>query len=99
MIVVRIEHPVADYEAWKGAFDADPADRHGSGVRRHRIFRAKDDPNSVMLDLEFDTESEAEAVLASLRAVWDRVQGTLILDPRAQVMEVVETQEYAGSSR
>ena len=52
-----------------------------------------------MVDLEFDTESEAEAMPASLRAVWDRAQGTLILDPRAQVMEVVETQEYAGSSR
>jgi len=99
MIVVRIEHPVADYEAWKGAFDADPADRRGSGVRRYRIFRAKDDPNTVMVDLEFDTGAEAEAMLASLRAVWDRVQGTLIVDPRAQIVEVVETTEYAGSSR
>ena len=81
MIVVRIEHPVADYEAWKGAFDADPADRRGSGVRRYRIFRATDDPNSVMIDLEFDTEAEAEAMLASLRAVWDRVQGHAHLRP------------------
>ncbi len=99
MIVVRIEHPVADYDAWKGAFDADPADRRGSGVRRYRIFRAKDDPNSVMIDLEFDTEAEAEAMLASLRTVWDRVQGTLISDPRGRIVEVVETTEYAGSGR
>jgi hypothetical protein len=97
MIVVRIEHPVADYEAWKGAFDADPADRRGSGVRRYRIFRGKDDPNAVMVDLEFDTESEAEAMLASLRAVWDRVQGTLISDPRGRIVDVVETAEYVGT--
>ncbi len=99
MIVVRIEHPVADYEAWKGAFDADPADRRGSGVRRYRIFRATDDPNSVMVDLEFDSESEAEAMLASLRGVWDRVQGTVISDPRARIVDVVETTEYANSTR
>ena len=99
MIVVRIQHPVTDYEAWKGTFDADPADRRGSGVRRYRILRAKDDPNCVMIDLEFDTESEAEAMLASLRAMWDRVQGTLISDPRARIVDVVETTEYAGSSR
>jgi hypothetical protein len=97
MVVVRIEHPVADYEAWKGAFDADPADRRGSGVRRYRILRATDDPNTVMVDLEFDTESEAEAMLASLREVWGRVQGTLISDPRGRIVDVVETTEYAGS--
>ncbi len=99
MVVVRIEHPVADYEAWKGAFDADPADRRGSGLRRYRIFRATDDPNSVMVDLEFDTESEAEAMLASLRAVWGRVVGGLISDPRARIVDLVETTDYTGASR
>ena len=52
-----------------------------------------------MVDLEFDTESEAEAMLASLRAVWDRVQGTVISDPRARIVDVVETTEYANSTR
>jgi hypothetical protein len=75
MIVVRIEHPVADYEAWKGAFDADPADRRGpASVATGSSARRT--TNSVMVDL--GDASRAEAMLASLRAVWDRVQGTVI---------------------
>jgi hypothetical protein len=94
MIVLHIEHPVPDYEAWKQAFDADPSGRERSGVRRYRILRAMDDPNYVMIDLEFDTTDGAEALLSSLRVIWDRVQGTLMSDPRARIVEAVETTEY-----
>jgi hypothetical protein len=54
MHVLRIEHPVPDYDRWKAAFDSDPADRERSGVRRYRILRTTDDPNYVMIDLKFD---------------------------------------------
>jgi len=94
MTILHIEHPVPNYEAWKVAFDADPVGREKSGVRRYRILRAIDDPNYVMIDLEFDTEGEAEALLASMRVIWDRVQGTLISSPRARIVESVETTEY-----
>jgi ribosomal protein L35AE/L33A len=62
---LRIEHPVPDYGAWKQAFDSDPVGREEAGVRRYRVSRAVDDPNYVMVDLEFDTTSEAEALLAA----------------------------------
>jgi hypothetical protein len=94
MTVLRIEHPVPDYEAWKQAFDADPVGRERSGVRRYRILRASDDPSYVMIDLEFDTAAEAETMLASLRVIWDRVQGTLMSDVRARIVEPVEATEY-----
>jgi hypothetical protein len=93
MTVLHIEHPVPDYEAWKRAFDADPVGRERSGVRRYRILRAIDDPNYVMIDLEFDTAGDAESLLASMRVIWDRVQGTLMSDPRARIVEAVETTE------
>ena len=39
-VVVRVEHPVPDYELWKReAFDRDPLGRASSGVRRHRVLR------------------------------------------------------------
>ena len=44
MTVLRVEHPITDYDTWKSAFDRDPADRKGSGVRRYRIYRPVDDP-------------------------------------------------------
>ena len=74
MYILRIEHPVPDYDAWKAAFDSDPIGRERSGVRRYRVLRATDDPNYVMIDLEFDSASEAEAVKAALGDVESTVQ-------------------------
>jgi hypothetical protein len=91
---LRIEHPVTDFDAWKTSFDHDPVGRQQSGVRRYHILRAIDDPNYVMIDLEFDTRSEAEALLAALRVVWRRVQGSLMSNPQARIVETVESKEY-----
>ena len=94
MPILRIEHSVPDFDGWKRAFDSDPVDRTKSGVRRYQVLRSIDDPNYVMIDLEFDTQSEAEALLAAMREVWSRVQGKLVLDPQARIVETVETKEY-----
>ena len=96
--ILRIEHPVLDYAAWKAAFDSDPIGRAASGVRRYRIQRAVDDPDYVVIDLEFDSQHEAQAVLAALRTVWDRVTGTVMTNPQARIVEPVETGEYARSA-
>ena len=94
MPILRIEHSVPDFDGWKRAFDSDPVDRTKSGVRRYQVLRSIDDPTYVMIDLEFDTQSEAEALLAAMREVWSRVQGKLVLDPQARIVETVETKEY-----
>lgn len=94
MVILRIEHPVPDYATWKQAFDSDPVGRQRSGVRRFQILRSLDDPKFVMIDLEFDTQGEAEALLAAMREVWGRVQGTVMSNPQAHIVEVVETKEY-----
>jgi ribosomal protein L35AE/L33A len=90
MVILRIEHPVPEYAAWKQAFDSDPANRRQSGVRRYQILRALDDPNYVLIDLEFDTPAEAEALLAKMRVIWERVQGTIMTNPKARIAETVE---------
>jgi len=61
MPTLRLEHSVPNFEKWKQAFDADPVDRKGSGVRRFQILCSRDDPNYVMIDLEFDSIAEAES--------------------------------------
>jgi ribosomal protein L35AE/L33A len=94
MPTLRIEHPVPDYERWKRAFDSDPVGRERSGVRRYQILRSVDDPNYVLIDLEFATKSEAEALLAAMRAVWNRVEGQVMWNPQARIVETVETREY-----
>ena len=94
MYILRIEHPVPDFDRWKKAFDSDPVGREKSGVRRHRILRPMDEAKHVMIDLEFDTLSQAEALLASMRVVWGRVEGKIMTDPQARIVEVLETREY-----
>jgi len=47
-----------------------------------------------MIDLEFDTLSQAEALLAAMRVVWGRVEGTIVMNPQSQIVETVETKEY-----
>jgi hypothetical protein len=94
VFILRIEHPVPSFDGWKKAFDSDPVGRERSGVRRYRVLRPIDDANYVMIDLEFDTASQAEALLAGMRAVWDRVQGKIVMNPEARIAEVAETKEY-----
>jgi hypothetical protein len=94
MYILRIEHPVPSYESWKKTFDSDPVDRARSGVRRYQVSRPVDNPNYVLIDLEFDTATQAEALLAAMRTVWKRVEGTLIMSPQVKITEVVETKAY-----
>ena len=94
MAILQIEHPVPDFDAWRAAFDSDPLGRERSGVRRYRVLRPIGDPNYAMVDLEFDSSGEAEAFLAALRELWDRVQGTVMENPRARIVEPVESKEF-----
>lgn len=94
MYILRIEHPVPDFDGWKKAFDNDPVGRERSGVRCYRVLRPIDDTNYVMIDLEFDTVRQAEALLAAIRVVWGHVEGKIMTAPQARIVEVVETKEY-----
>ena len=88
--ILRIEHPVTDFERWRRAFDSDPAGRELGGVRRYRIMRSSEDHRLVMIDLEFDSPEQAQEFLVRLRALWTRVE--FVADPRARVVELVEDQ-------
>ena len=90
--IVRIEHPVPSYEAWKQAFDADPIGREQGGVTRYRIVRDAADPNDVQIDLEFDELDQAQAFFGQLRELWSRVD--VMRNPKGRVVEVVETHTY-----
>ena len=94
MPTLHIEHSVGDYDTWKRtAFDADPVGRAKSGVRRHRISRPVDDPNFVMIELEFETRPEAEMMRATLQKLW-RNPLAQIGAPAARIIEIVENKEY-----
>jgi hypothetical protein len=69
-IVTRIQ--VGDYEQWRPMFDQDkPKAREKASTQR--VLRSVDDPNEVVILLEFDSADEA-------REARDRLLGSGVLD-------------------
>lgn len=93
MPIVRIEHAVPSFEKWKQAFDSDPVNRKGAGVRRYQILRLEHDPNYVLIDVEFDTLAEAEAFLSAMERLWTGGGKAVMQNPRAHVANRVESRE------
>jgi hypothetical protein len=91
MLILRIQHSVPNFDGWKRAFDSDPMDRKGSGVRRYHVYRAVAEPNLVMIDLELDTLAEAERLLGRLRQLWAGPGGAVMRNPEAWIVETVES--------
>ena len=94
MTTLRIEHKVPNFDGWKKAFDSDPIDRKKSGVKRYSIYRPADDLHYVIIDMEFENTNDAASTLAALRKLWDRVEGTVMINPQTRILDVVETKEY-----
>lgn len=91
--VVRIEHRVRDFAAWKEAFDGDPVSREAGGVLRYRVLQPVDDPHYAMVDLEFDSSSQATRFREALQRLWRNVDGKLIERPLARIAQLVEVRE------
>jgi hypothetical protein len=97
MHVLHIEHPVSDFDNWKEAFDRFSSKRQQSGVRHHQVLRPTDDPNYVVIELGFDSPSEAESFLGWLRReVWSSREAApaLMDEPQTRIVEMVEAKEY-----
>src|SRR5207248_8001632 len=68
------------------------------------LLRPIDNPNYAIIDLEFDSVNEAEGLLAAMREVWGRVQGTIMENPhlthgRKQTFRLVDAIEFEIDDR
>lgn len=82
---------------WRQAFDSDPLDRAGSGVRAFRIYRPVGD-DYVIAELDFDTQEAAAMFLARLEEdVWKSgvAAPALAGTPETRIVEVVENTTVA----
>lgn len=93
MIVLQVEHNVTSYDGWKKAFDNDPIDRRKSGVKRYQVYQSVDDPEYVVIDLYFDSLEQCAAALKALQVLWSKVQGTVMVNPKARILNIKETVE------
>lgn len=92
MTTLHIEHAISDFSLWREAFSRFAAARRGAGVQAERVTQPLDDPQYIVIDLDFACASEAEAFLRFLRAqVWSSPQASPALagEVRARVLEPV----------
>ena len=99
MTTVHIEHPVQDFAGWKAVFDRFGEMRAKHRVRRYDISTPVDDPNFVMIRLDFDGRPDAEAFLATMRGVWAAPLAASVLGgtPLARIAETVEARELQSA--
>lgn len=49
MAKIFLTHPIADYDKWRPAFDADAHRREAAGMTNVVVLRDVDDPNSIWM--------------------------------------------------
>ncbi|MCB1335878.1 MAG: hypothetical protein KDK26_20135 [Roseivivax sp.] len=59
MATLHIEHAISDFGVWKAAFDRFAAKRTAAGVTGHRIHLLGDDPQWIVIQLDFPTVAAA----------------------------------------
>jgi hypothetical protein len=92
---LHIEHAITDYGTWNAAFQRFAEFRQQSGVRGQRVQQPVSDPRYVVIDLDFDTLSEAEKFLGFLQAnVWSSSGNAPALagTPQTRILETVASQ-------
>lgn len=62
---VFVEHEVADYAAWRKAYDAFAATRGKLGVTYAAVYQSADNPNNVIVIHDFASVEKAKAFVAS----------------------------------
>jgi hypothetical protein len=93
MTILQIEHPISSFEGWRETFDADPVNRKECGVRHYLVFRPVDDPNYVIIHLGFDTAAEAKDMLGKLEVLWQKLEGSILINPRTRILEIAAAVE------
>jgi hypothetical protein len=98
MYVLNYWHTVSDYSEWKRIFDSDPLGREASGVRRVSIERPVDDENTVIGELEFDSQGEAETFAGRLQEIWNGSASSTVSNTGYRITEVIAQQYYGSAS-
>lgn len=94
MTTLHIEHAISDFDVWNAAFERFADVRTRFGVRAQRIQRPVDDPNYIVLDLDFDSPDDAGRFLGFLQAnIWSTAGNApaLVGAPRTRILQPAAT--------
>ena len=97
MTTLHVENTVRDFASWKAVFDKFDRFRGEQRVRSYRMTRAVEDPNHVMIDLEFDSLEDATAFRGALEKIWETPQSKqqLVSHGTPELRDLVEEKTLA----
>ena len=74
MPLILVRHTVSDFATWKPSYDEHAAMRKDAGSKGGQVFRSADNPQEVVVLLEWDDLQNAKAFAASadLRAAMEQ---------------------------
>ena len=61
MTVLAVRHTVADYATWKTGYDNHGVSRKEHGAIRDEVLRSVEDPNNLLVLIEFGSMADAKA--------------------------------------
>lgn len=97
MTTLHIDINVNDLNTFRAGF-ADHAEiRHQAGVRAEHVRQAIDDPNHLLVQLDFDSVDRAEAFVGFLREKIWKDSPVLVGTPQATILEPLDLATAAAS--
>ncbi len=63
-VTLTIQHPVADFDAWRPVYERHGAVRAHYGLTGERVYRGADDPNDVCIVMSAPSHADVEAFMA-----------------------------------
>lgn len=91
MVLMAIKHRVRDYDAWKSVFDRYPP--RTAGALFHRVNRAADDGNTVLVVAGFESVEDARAFQNDPELKTKMEEAGVLEAPRFEVYDEVEVVE------
>ena len=94
-MILVVQHRVRDFVSWKPVFDEQGSIvRVRHGATRHWLYRSLDDPNDVVVLVEFPTEDRARSFLGDPALKEEMEQAGVQGDPTVRLCEEVEAVSY-----
>lgn len=86
---LTVRHTVADYAAWRVAYDGADVIRDRHGCTGEQVFRLPSDSNDVYATHDFPTVDQAEAFAADPELAAAMKSGGVSSAPRIEIFELV----------
>ena len=92
MIVLAVQHPVADYEAWKAVYDANNPGTFGALFAR--VNRMVGKPEIITVVCGFESVAAAESMMNNPKLKEAMDQAGVTAPPRFEMYEELESVQY-----